>query len=196
MSNGKEDARVGNELGAQTDTGGPNGALLDPMDDESMQKLIATAGLFITPSTLLIVEASILFQMTYNALVGKNNDWFARYGLSIAKLNLLLLLRHAPDYHMSMSELSRDMIVTGANITQITDSLESAGIVRRARLPGDRRVVLAELTPKGLELADRIAPEHRRLLSELWQDMTEDDVRLLNHLMMKLKRSVSRVPKV
>jgi DNA-binding MarR family transcriptional regulator len=57
-------------------------------------------------------------------------------------------LERAPD-GLKMNELSRRMMVTGGNITGITDQLVAEGLVERVEVPGDRRAYRVRLTPKG-----------------------------------------------
>ena len=63
---------------------------------------------------------------------------------------LLGILRdHGP---MSPSVLSERLIVTRATVTGVVDSLEQRGFVRRSANPVDRRSLVVEITPAGLEV--------------------------------------------
>jgi DNA-binding MarR family transcriptional regulator len=53
---------------------------------------------------------------------------------------------------MSPSELSERLIVTRATVTGVIDSLERRGFVLRSANPADRRSLLIEITPAGLEV--------------------------------------------
>src|SRR6059058_919890 len=50
---------------------------------------------------------------------------------------------------LKMNELSRRMMVTGGNITGITDQLVTEGLVERSEVDGDRRAYRVRLTAKG-----------------------------------------------
>ena len=50
---------------------------------------------------------------------------------------------------LKMGELSRRLMVTGGNVTGITDQLQQEGLVSREALPSDRRAYLIRLTPAG-----------------------------------------------
>lgn len=162
-----------------------------PQTDVVLRNLSSYLGPDVSSYVRIITENAILYHQIGSVLMAKGNQFLCEYGLSIAKLNFLLLLRGAPDSHMSMSELSRAMIVTGANVTQLADALETAGFVQRVRLPGDRRVVLVELTPDGLEVLERVLPLQNRFMQDLWADMSEEEAMLLNRLLTKAKRIVS-----
>ncbi len=61
---------------------------------------------------------------------------------------------------LKMGELSRRMMVTGGNVTGITDQLQQEGLVSREALPTDRRAYLIRLTPAG---APRSRAWHARM---------------------------------
>ncbi len=53
---------------------------------------------------------------------------------------------------MSPSELGTRLIVTRATVTGLLDSLERRGFVHRSANPADRRGLLVEITPAGLDV--------------------------------------------
>lgn len=57
---------------------------------------------------------------------------------------------------MSPSELGDRLIVTRATVTGLVDSLERRGFVRRSANPADRRSLLVEITPMGLEVVQQV----------------------------------------
>ncbi len=57
---------------------------------------------------------------------------------------------------MSPSELGERLIVTRATVTGLLDSLEQRGFVRRSPNPADRRSLVVEITPAGLEVLQEL----------------------------------------
>jgi DNA-binding MarR family transcriptional regulator len=57
---------------------------------------------------------------------------------------------------MSPSELSDRLIVTRATVTGVLDSLEQRGFVRRSAHPVDRRSLVVEITPAGLDVVQKL----------------------------------------
>jgi DNA-binding MarR family transcriptional regulator len=53
---------------------------------------------------------------------------------------------------MSPSELGERLIVTRATVTGLLDSLERRGFVKRETNPADRRSLMVEITPDGLDV--------------------------------------------
>ncbi len=85
-----------------------------------------------------------------------------------------------------MKKISDELLVTGANITCVMDNLEKEDLVRRVHSKTDRRVINAELTPKGKQKLDKIYPEHVKSLNEVSKKLTEVELKQLTALLDKL----------
>jgi DNA-binding MarR family transcriptional regulator len=82
------------------------------------------------------------------------------------------LLRHGGP--MSPSALSERLIVTRATVTGVIDSLERRGFVRRSAHPSDRRSLVVEITPAGLDVLQRLRTiVHRN--EKAWLSGLSDD---------------------
>ncbi len=86
----------------------------------------------------------------------------------------------------SARELADLADLTPATVTQMLESMEAAGLVTRTRSDEDRRVVLSELTPRGVEIiaARRAAmePRWRAALEEFDTEELATAARVLNRL--------------
>ena len=71
-----------------------------------------------------------------------------QFGISLARFDYLSQLYRVPG-GMKMRELSRFLMVTGGNVTGLTDELEREGFVVREDSPTDRRAWIVRLTDKG-----------------------------------------------
>ena len=91
----------------------------------------------------------------------------ARFGITLPRFDYMAQLHRAPD-GMRMKELSRCLMVTGANVTLLTDDLEGEGMVQRASSAEDRRVWIVKLTPKGRRAFEAMAREHEQWIAELF----------------------------
>jgi len=90
-----------------------------------------------------------------------------RFGISLARFDYMAQLDRAKE-GLKMSELSRLLMVTGGNVTGLTDELARDGLVSRAASPGDRRAWIVRLTPKGKTTFAAMAEEHERWIRELF----------------------------
>ena len=71
-----------------------------------------------------------------------------RYATTLPRFDLMAQLERAPK-GLKMGELGKRMMVTGGNVTGITDLLEKEGLVERVADPNDRRAWLVRLTAGG-----------------------------------------------
>lgn len=102
-----------------------------------------------------------------------------RFGISLARFDYMAQLHRAPQ-GMRMKALSRCLMVTGGNVTGLTDELEREGLVVRENHPGDRRAWTLKLTPKGRSAFEAMAREHEGWILELFAGLDERAVRQLH----------------
>ena len=92
----------------------------------------------------------------------------------------------------SMSELSRRLMVTGGNVTGLTDQLVAEGLVVRREDRSDRRVFTVSLTPKGRRQFDAMAAEHERWIVEWLSGIPAGEREALYDLLGRLKPALAR----
>tara|TARA_B100001939_G_C16448858_1_gene408038 strand:- start:44 stop:526 length:483 start_codon:yes stop_codon:yes gene_type:complete len=76
---------------------------------------------------------------------------------------------------LRMSELSGVLKVSNGNVTGIVDRLAEEGLVERVPVPGDRRAMMARLTPRGQDVFAGQAAEHEAWIDALFADMGADE---------------------
>ncbi|MFB8316775.1 TetR family transcriptional regulator [Streptomyces sp. NPDC055954] len=94
------------------------------------------------------------------------------YGISLPAYDVLATLREAGSpYRLTMGEVAAAGPVRAGGLTQQADRLAEAGLIRRERDDGDRRIVRLRLTPEGVDLTGRVAAarsaQERELLAGL-----------------------------
>ena len=92
---------------------------------------------------------------------------------------------------MTMSELSRELMVSNGNVTGVIDRLEKNAFVTRTRAEHDRRVQYIELTAKGRNAFEEMAESHERWLDEMMSGLSMTDMVELQKLLLKARSSVS-----
>jgi DNA-binding MarR family transcriptional regulator len=108
------------------------------------------------------------------------------FGITLPRFDLMAQLERYPD-GLRMGELSRRLMVTGGNVTGITDLLEKEGLVVRVPDPHDRRAFAVKLTEAGRGAFAGMAVVHERWIQELLQDIPPADKATLIDLLSKLK---------
>ncbi len=109
-----------------------------------------------------------------------------RFGMTLPRFDLLAQLERAPA-GLRMSELSARMMVTGGNVTGITDALEREGLVVREPDPQDRRAWLVRLTNAGRRSFRAMAEEHERWIVDMFAGLPNRDIAQLNDLLGRVK---------
>jgi DNA-binding MarR family transcriptional regulator len=113
-----------------------------------------------------------------------------RFATTLPRFDLMAQLERHPA-GLRMGELSQRMMVSGGNVTGITDQLVADGLVARVPVPEDRRAHLVRLTAKGKRSFDAMAAAHARWIEELTGALGPSERRRLHQLLGRLKSSAS-----
>ena len=87
---------------------------------------------------------------------------------------------------VTMSELSRMLLVSNGNATTVVDRLENDGLVRRTQSDADRRTVFVALTPAGLAQFEGLAAEHEREVSRLFASLSEAELDMVTDIFKRI----------
>jgi len=101
---------------------------------------------------------------TYQAFERYAAAQIRREGLSPAEFDVLSTLGNTEG--MTFKELGQRTLIYKTTLTGVIDRLERQGLVRRRPSTRDRRSMIAELTPEGDALFQRVFPEHIAWLGE------------------------------
>ena len=105
-----------------------------------------------------------------------------QFEVTLPQFDVMAALERKPD-GMTMTELSRFLMVSNGNVTGIIDRLVADKMVVRQAPADDRRAIIVRLTPRGLKQFTAMAKAHETwidgLLSEF--DAGEADT-LIRHL--------------
>ncbi len=91
---------------------------------------------------MALVRAAEIFKRAHSVV-------FRNHGLSFPQYNVLRVLESSGNGHHKISDVSRIMLVPGANMTGIVKRLAKAGFIVRKSDPRDERVTVLQITPKG-----------------------------------------------
>mgnify|MGYP000865038986 CR=1 FL=1 len=108
------------------------------------------------------------------------------FDITLPRFDLMAQLERHPD-GLSMGELSRRMMVTGGNITPVTDQLVKEGWIERMELPHDRRAWLVRLTPAGRSLFKKMAKRHENWIVNSFEPLSSQEVKNLHTLLGRVK---------
>jgi DNA-binding MarR family transcriptional regulator len=101
---------------------------------------------------MAVVRAAETFKRVVSVLYRKS-------ALSFPQYNVLRVLDASQDGQCRISDVSRIMLVPGANMTGIAKRLEKSGFIARKSDPLDERVTILKLTPRGKATLKNIEKE-------------------------------------
>jgi DNA-binding MarR family transcriptional regulator len=114
-----------------------------------------------------------------------------RFDVTLPRFDLMAQLDKAAD-GMTLSDLSKRMMVSNGNLTGLVDRLVTSGHLERRVSATDRRAQMISLTPAGREEFRVMAAEHEAWIAGLFVDLTQKDQKDLMRLLAKTKNSARR----
>jgi DNA-binding MarR family transcriptional regulator len=119
-------------------------------------------------------------------------ETLADHGLKWEEWSVIAILRKAGEpFRVSAGQLAQHAEISSGAMTNRLDRLEANGLVRRLPDPKDRRGVLVELTPKGLEAWEstvHVQGGKERLVTAVLDD---DEREQLHRLLRRLTRGAA-----
>jgi DNA-binding MarR family transcriptional regulator len=114
-----------------------------------------------------------------------------RFGTTLPRFDFMAMLYRHPE-GMSMGQLSRWLMVSNGNVTGVAERLEKEGLILREPSPADRRSHIVTMTAKGREAFEEWAEEHENWITDLFADLSPDEISTLIDLLAKAKASVEQ----
>jgi len=111
----------------------------------------------------------------------------AQFDTTLPRFDLMAQLERHPD-GLKMKELSHRLMVTGGNVTGITDQLVQEGLVERLPVADDRRAYRVRLTPLGRETFAAMATAHEQWIVQAFDRLNTQDTQQLYGLLGKVKQ--------
>ncbi|MEZ5739587.1 MAG: MarR family transcriptional regulator [Burkholderiaceae bacterium] len=114
-----------------------------------------------------------------------------RFDSTLPRFDLLAQLARS-EHGLRMSELSQRLMVTGGNVTALTEQLQNEDMLRREAHARDRRVTHVNLTAPGRERFAAMAAEHEAWVVSLCSNLSRHEQRQLFELLGKLKHGIQQ----
>ena len=109
----------------------------------------------------------------------------------LAAFDLMAQLDKVPD-GMTLSDVSKRMMVSNGNVTGLVERLVESGHLDRRTSDTDRRVQVIRLTKAGRAEFRKMAAEHESWIAGIFSDLAPKDVRDLMRLLAKAKASARK----
>ncbi|WP_242274444.1 MarR family transcriptional regulator [Bacillus cereus group sp. BfR-BA-01310] len=103
--------------------------------------------------------------------------------ISYSQYLILEILRN--EGSKSSSELSQFFKITLPAVTNLSKKLVDGGYIERIHSESDRRLVLLQITQKGLHFLNVMDQTGKNIIKTLWEDLSPEEVKQLNFIFQK-----------
>ncbi len=114
-----------------------------------------------------------------------------RFDVTLPRFDLMAQLDKAPD-GMTLSDVSKRMMVSNGNVTGLVERLVESGHLDRRTSKTDGRVQVIRLTKLGRAVFRKMAAEHETWIAGFFSDLSDKDVQDLMRLLAKTKSSTAK----
>jgi len=114
-----------------------------------------------------------------------------QFDTTLPRFDLMAQLERHPE-GLKMKELSHRLMVTGGNVTGITDQLVSEGLVERMGVDGDRRAFRVRLTDAGRNAFANMALHHEQWIVDAFEGLGAREIEQLHKLLGKVKLGLNQ----
>jgi DNA-binding MarR family transcriptional regulator len=111
------------------------------------------------------------------------------FGVTLPKFDVMAALARR-EAGMTMTEVSRLLMVSNGNVTGLVDRLVAEGLVMRIANEKDRRATFVRLTRKGLRLFEAMAVAHERWVNEVLASFSDEQSEAMVGLLDALRSGV------
>jgi DNA-binding MarR family transcriptional regulator len=111
------------------------------------------------------------------------------FDVTLPRFDLMAQLEKAPE-GMTLSDVSKRMMVSNGNITGLVERLVASGHVARRASETDRRAQVISLTALGRAEFRAMAEAHETWVAEMFEGLNRDGVEGLMELLGRTKSSV------
>lgn len=113
------------------------------------------------------------------------------HGSTLPRFDVMAALDRA-DGDLTMTELSRMLLVSNGNTTTVVDRLELDGLVVRRSSAADRRVVHVALTDEGKRHFRQLAIDHEARIDSLFSTVSTKDLDVLEAVLQRMTAQATR----
>ncbi|ANS76910.1 MarR family transcriptional regulator [Paenibacillus yonginensis] len=93
-----------------------------------------------------------------------------------------------------IQQIGAKLLLQSGNVTYVIDKLEAGGLLHRTPCVRDRRVIFAELTPKGKEMMDQLYPEFEDRIDHALSGLNDQEKQVMIGLLKKMGTEAEKLP--
>ena len=131
-------------------------------------------------------EAILNLFIASNYLHSKVDSLCGKFNVTLAQFNVLRILKGAHPDGYPRGEIIRRMVEPSPDVTRLIDRLIKEGLVERFNTDEDRRLSLARITKKGINLLKKINPEVDKFITDYSSALNKKEKETLSLLCEQL----------
>ncbi|WP_180271296.1 MarR family winged helix-turn-helix transcriptional regulator [Fredinandcohnia onubensis] len=130
----------------------------------------------------------LILMQTSRALQERIRDDMMKNNLSITEFSVLEVLFHKGK--QTIQQIGKSILITSGSMTYVIDRLEQKGFLKRSACPDDRRAIHVTLTDAGIEIMNKIMPEHEDFVDRVFDSLNPNEIDTLVDLLKRVKEKV------
>ena len=135
---------------------------------------------------LPLQKVMINLMYTYHWHMERSTEIFKPYDMPSQQYNVLRILKGRHPEAIPVGEVKAVLLDKNPDMTRLCDRLVQKGLIQRDLNCQNRREVLLQITPAGLELLLQIEPVIKEASKE-WDNLTPEEAETLSDLLDKLR---------
>lgn len=112
---------------------------------------------------------------------------FKNRGLTEQQYNVLRILRGRYPEAVNLCNIQERMVDKSSNATRLVEKLRQKGLAERHTCSENRRKVDIRITDEGLKLLSVLDPEIEEKINDLFKNLNEEEITLLDNLLEKFR---------
>ncbi|HQT87922.1 MAG TPA: MarR family transcriptional regulator [Acidiphilium sp.] len=136
------------------------------------------------PAVTASVRAYVKLLRATRAVVARTGPLLAEFGLTHTQLGVLEAILHLGP--LTQRDLTRKLLTSPGNLTDVIDKLAQRELVTRAPCPEDRRRVRVALTEAGRILIETVFPLHAADIHRAMEGLSQAEQTMLSRLLRHL----------
>ena len=90
----------------------------------------------------------------------------------------------------TIQQIGNSILISSGSMTYVIDKLEHKGLLNRNGCPDDRRVIHVLLTEDGTRLMQKVMPNHRDLVNDMFGSLTDSESETMVKILDKVSKRV------
>ncbi|MBF0523261.1 MAG: MarR family transcriptional regulator [Candidatus Omnitrophica bacterium] len=136
-------------------------------------------------------EAFYGIALVYTVLFDKIAKYLDSYGLTPAKLNVLMVIKHqGGESGLSQKDIGKRLMVSASNMTRVLEKLEREKLIERVGQIGDKRIKIIRVTKRGSQVLEDVWPGYIQTMKATMCKLKNPEQKILADLMLKWFRDL------